>query len=195
MMSAPEEFAAAFDSVRVEPKAPPAADAPGFYLLDDCNGRFVIDRDIGVITLAHEHLLTLEAGAVHIARVRVIEMSGANYEMNMRLRVSGRVPQIVGHEGNDMLAGLAAAPLVDLMSPQEKSVHEVTAPEPPPLPWVRFAASRFAPGKRALYGETAPFGSLFEIPSVFPDVYLEDSELALDAAPPRASANDAAWVI
>jgi hypothetical protein len=193
MMSAPEEFAASFDNVRVEPK--PAPDAPGFYLLDDCNGRFVIDQSIGVITLAHDHLLTLEAGAVHTARVRVVEMSGAIYEMNMRLRMTGRVPQIVGHEDNDALAALAAAPLVDLMTPEQKSVHEAVAHEAPPLPWVRFAVSRFAPGKQPLYGETAPFGSLFEVPATFPDVYLEEGKLDLDGAPPRASANDAAWVI
>jgi hypothetical protein len=195
MMSAPEEFTATFDNVRVEPKASSAPDAPGFYLLDDCNGRFVIDRDIGVITLAHDHLLTLEAGAVHTARVLVIEMSGANYEMNMRLRMTGRVPQVVGHEDNDALSALAAAPLVDLMTPLQKSVHDVTAPEPPAQPWVRFAVSRFAPGKQALYGETAPFGSLFEVPAIFPDVYLEEGKLGLDGALPRASTNDAAWVI
>lgn len=195
MMSPHEEFAATFDNARVEPKAP-AADAPGFYLIDDCNGRFTIDRGIGVISLAHDHLLTLESGAVHTARVRVVEPSGAAYEMNMRLRMSGRVPQVVGGEDNDFLAGLASGPIVDLMTPQEKAVHEVVAPEIPELNWLRYAASRTVAGKRALYGETAPFGSLFEAPGIFPDdIYVEQGELGLDSALPRPSANDAAWVI
>lgn len=195
MMSPHEEFAASFDNARVAPRTA-AGETPGFYLVDDCNGRFTIDQAIGVVSLAHEHLLTLEAGAVHVARVRVVEMSGASYEMNLKLRMTGRVPQIVGGEDNDFLAGLASGPIVDLMTPQEKAVHKVVVPEPPALSWLRYAAARTTPGKRPLYGETAPFGALFETPGVFPDdIYVEEGELGLDAPLPRPSDADAAWIV
>lgn len=215
MNSSPDPFALSFDSIHIEPKrrdgdsmtdlgtnfgahtaaAPLARETPGFYLLDDANGRFTIERDTGIVTLAHEHLLSIESGAVHPVRIRVVEMSGASYELNMRMRMTGRVPQIAGAEENDGLAGLAASPLLDLMTPEEKSVHEVVVPEPPALPWVKFSAFAMIAGKQALYGETAPFGALFQIPATLPDVYLDGSELALPAPLPEPSAAIAAWAL
>lgn len=205
MITPSDHFASSFDSISVTPRredepvhertAPAPAEQPGFYLLDNANGRFVIDRDTGIVTLQDEHLLSIEAGAIHPVHIRVIELSGGHYELKLRLRMTGRVPQIAGSEENDILAGLAAAPLMDLMTPEEKSVHEVVAPEPPPLAWVRYSAASMLLGKRPLYGETAPFGALFETPAVFPDVYVETAKLGLDAMPPAASATDAAWVI
>lgn len=202
MISPPDPFALHFDSIPVEPDPPPtpapsvlAPQAPGFYLVDDCNGRFSIDRETGIVSLQHEHLLSIEAGAIHPVHIRVIEMSGGHYDLKFRLRMTGRVPQIAGAEENDALAGLAAAPLRDLMTPEQKVEQQDLAPEPAPLPWVRFSAVQMPKGKRPLYGETAPFGSLFDTPAALPDVYAETSALRLDIAPPPPVPAEAAWAI
>ena len=34
-----------------------AFETPGFYLIDDAGGRFVVDRDFGVVSLADETLI------------------------------------------------------------------------------------------------------------------------------------------
>ena len=215
MISPPDPFALSFDSIAIEPKrhadaetmaafaahttdeAPPApkpaADGPGFYLIDDANGRFTIDKGMGIVSLQHEHLLSIEAGAIHPVRIKVIEMSGANYEMTLRLRMTGRVPQIVGGEDNDMLAGLASEPLRDLLTPQEKAIQAEVAPEPRSLPWQRYSAFSMLPGKQALYGETAPFGDILH--TLLPDVYLEASQLNLPAPLPEPSAAVAEWAL
>ena len=104
MMSSLDPFALSFDSIKVEPK-PPAAlpsertalfahsalpEEPGFYLLDDAGGRFSIDRATGIVTLAHDHVLELERDAIHPVHIKVIEHSGASYELNFRLRITGK---------------------------------------------------------------------------------------------------------
>ena len=162
-------------------------EAPGFYLLDDANGRFTIDRDTGIVSLQHDNLLTLEAGAIHPVHIRCVEFSGNSYELKFRLRMTGRVPQIAGAEENDMLAGIAAAPLLDLMTPEEK----VVAPEPPPIGWLEFTAFTAGRGKAPLYGETARFGTL--LTPTYPAVYLEASTLVLGAALPAPSSIVAEW--
>src|ERR1700704_5503108 len=104
MISSLDPFALSFDSIRIEPKASAAHAAaspfsltgdetsdPGFYLLDDAGGRFTIDRDTGIVTLVHDHVLQLESGAIHPVKLKVIEQSGASYELNFRLRITGRV--------------------------------------------------------------------------------------------------------
>lgn len=127
-----DPFAQKFDSIDVDPARAPAREAiesamaglapidepltasaaapefadPGFYLLDDADGRFVVDHEIGVVTLADEALLQRERGEVHGIRLRVIEPSGASYELDMQLRVTGRVPQMVGAEEFAAIAGL-----------------------------------------------------------------------------------------
>lgn len=67
--------------------------APGFRLVDDCGGRFVIDAETGVVTLSSESWLQRERGAVRVARIEVREQSGACYEIAMRLRLTGATPQ------------------------------------------------------------------------------------------------------
>ena len=215
MISPPDPFALNFDSIPIEPRrcldpvggefspeSPPGpapaaltSQGPGFYLVDDCNGRFSIDRETGIVSLRHEHLLSIEAGAIHPVHIHVVEKSGARYDLEFRLRMTGRVPQIVGAEENDALAGLTALPLRDLLAPEQKMPQRVAAPEPAPLPWVQFSAAGMLLGKRPLYGETAPFGSLFESPAAFPGVFAESGKLRLEMAPPPPASAEAAWAI
>lgn len=116
------------DDVLTPTAAAPDLPSPGFYLLNDANGRFVVDREIGVVTLADDSILQSERNAVHAVRLRVIEPSGATYELDMQLRVSGRVPQMIGAEEFAAIAGLTdetilAAPRVPLLIvPKEEPV-------------------------------------------------------------------------
>ncbi|MCX7358125.1 MAG: hypothetical protein NT015_08295 [Alphaproteobacteria bacterium] len=158
-----DPFSQSFDSIEVDPDRAPAREAiesamsylgpretvktqePGFYLLDDANGRFVIDREMGVVTLADNSILQSERNAVHGVRLRVVEPSGATYELEMRLRISGSVPQMIGAEEFAAIAGLTdetilVAPRVPvLIVPQEepKAPVEIT-----PAHWTRFAVSQ-----------------------------------------------------
>lgn len=214
MNTPPDPFALNFDSIPVEPRrrvamipdeaeafshqpreAPSAAQEPGFYLVDDCNGRFVIERDTGIVSLKDESLLAIEKGAIHPVHIRVIELSGGHYDLKLRLRITGRVPQIAGAEENDSLAGLTALPLRDLLTPEEKRVQEVVTPEPAALPWVRFSVVNMLAGKRPLYGETAPYLSLFEIAAALPETYAESGKLWIDVVPPPPASADAAWTL
>lgn len=156
-----DPFAQKFDSIEIDPaRAPsPAAiasamalaappEAPGFYLLDDAGGRFIVDRDMGVVSLVDETLIKTERGAIHGVRLKVIEQSGATYELDMRLRVTGRVPQMVGAEEFAALAGLTdetilvAARTPVLVAPTEEAAPVVEAtPKPSPIAWTRFSAA------------------------------------------------------
>jgi hypothetical protein len=104
-------------------------EAAGFYLLNDANGRFVVDRELGVVTLADDSLLQAERNAVHAVRLRVVEPSGATYELDMQLRITGRVPQMLGAEEFAAIAGLTdetilVAPRVPvLIMPKEEPVR------------------------------------------------------------------------
>ena len=184
----------------------PHAEAPGFYLLDDASGRFAIDRETGVISVAHDHLLASEAGAIHPVHIKVIEGSGASYEQHFSLRITGRVPQLAGHE-DDALGALAAAPLLDLISSVEPApeatatIKETPAPRvsaPAPAPahaWTLFSAAA-APQEtfQHLGSEGSAFGTLLEAPG-FSDASLEPGQLTLNATPPRPADADAVWLI
>ena len=158
-----DPFSKRFDSIEVEPDRAPAREAiesamsylgpretvkaeePGFYLLDDANGRFVIDREMGIVTLADDSILQSERNTVYGVRLRVIEPSGTTYELDMRLRISGRVPQMIGAEEFAAIAGLTdetilVAPRVPvLIVPKEepKAPVEIT-----PATWTRFAVAQ-----------------------------------------------------
>ena len=127
-----DPFAKRFDSIEIE-RAPSAAaiesafaaiaptaaapedGQPGFFLLDDANGRFIVDREMGVVMLRDETLLTREHGAVYPARLRVVEPSGASYDLDLKLRPTGRVPQVLGSSETVLLPfTLEAVPTVDL---------------------------------------------------------------------------------
>jgi hypothetical protein len=140
---------------------------PGFYLLDDAGGRFVVDPEFGFISLRDEALLESERGQVHNARLKVVEPSGAAYELVLRLRLSGRVPQVVSES-----EAPAATPLAS-------------------LPWAHFTAFLGARVERALSEEHAPFALLAAQPALASDVAACD--LRIGAPPPRPASARANW--
>lgn len=157
-----DPFAQTFDSIEVDPaRAPPREaiehamaqvapqEAPGFYLLNDANGRFVVDRDMGVVTLADDSILQSERNSVHPARLRVIEPSGASYELDMQLRITGRVPQMLGADEFAAIAGLTDETI--LVAPRApvlivaKDEPVATAPAEATVTttsWTRFAVAQ-----------------------------------------------------
>ncbi len=148
-----DPFAQSFDSIEID-RAPspaaiesafasiaPTAAAPeygqsGYFLMDDAGGRFTVDREMGVVMLRDETLLTREHGAVYPARLRVVESSGASYDLDLQLRIIGRVPQVVGAEDFGLGGGEA-----------------IEAPTPVQAPAPRVAWTGFAP---ALGAQTKP---------------------------------------
>lgn len=130
--------------------AAPRKEQPGFYLLNDANGRFAIDREIGVVTLADESLLQSERNSVHGVRLRVVEPSGTTYELDMQLRITGRVPQMLGAEEFAAIAGLTdetilVAPRVPVLVVSNDKPVAVTPETAPPVAtasWTRFAVSQ-----------------------------------------------------
>ena len=190
MSSSHDPFSALFDAIDVDIERSPSAldhalaiaaptaaapdfTAPGFYLLDDVGGRFDVDREFGVITLKDESILATEHGAIHSVRLRVIEQSGASYDMDMRLRLTGRVPQMVGAEDNAFLVGLAsgethqAAPQA-VAAPQPVAPTSVEKPEPI-ASWTRYAAAHAAPGKAELVRTRRTFIAA-ELPAIAADI-------------------------
>jgi hypothetical protein len=173
-----DPFAQKFDSIDVDPARAPAREAiesamahfapreelltasaaapdlpaPGFYLLKDADGRFIVDRDMGVVSLADEALLQRERGAVYAIRMRVIEPSGSSYELDMQLRVTGRVPQMVGAEEFAAIAGLtdesvlttARVPILIMPKDEPAPPPVETKPaiaEPAQIEWTRFSVA------------------------------------------------------
>jgi hypothetical protein len=190
MSSSHDPFSALFDAIDVDieraptraafdhaleiaaPSAAPDFAAPGFYLLDDIGGHFEVDREFGVITLKDESILATEHGAVHSVRLRVIEQSGASYDMDMRLRLTGRVPQMVGAEDNAFLVGLAsgethqAAPAAPQAVVAAQTVAATSVEAPAPIAsWTRYAAAHAAPGKAELVRTRRTFISA-ELPAI-----------------------------
>ena len=166
MTTPSDPFSEAFDSINIDPAhvpsveaidhalsfcgpPPEAMDAPGFYLLNDADGRFVIDRDWGVISLADEGLLDRERGAIHVARLRVVEQSGESYELDLKLRLSGRVPQLVADE--------------DAHPDSSESLNEEYEPYAPKIHWTRYVAVAGLYTPASLEDDGAPFGSLLTV--------------------------------
>lgn len=170
-----DPFAQSFDSIEIDPDrapsqaaiesamslaAPPEAlltasaaapelPQPGFYLLNDADGRFVVDRDTGIVTLADDTLLQRERNAIHAIRLRVVEPSGASYDLDMQLRITGRVPQMVGAEEFAAIAGLTdetilAAPRVPVLAVIADEPAQTAEPEAAviPIAWTRFAVAQ-----------------------------------------------------
>lgn len=153
--SAHDPFSATFDSIEIDPSrtpslsaiehafavmapsaAAPELETPGFYLVDDAGGRFEIDRDMGIISLRDESLLGTERLAIHVVRMRVIERSGHAYEMEMKLRLTGRVPQMVGAE--DALFDIPKTEAAPVVEPKPRT-H-----------WTNYAAALGVTGKSEL---------------------------------------------
>ena len=202
-----DPFSQAFDSIEVDPTRAPAREAiehamahiaprapveppaPGFYLLNDANGRFVVDREVGVVTLADDSILQTERNSVHAARLRVVEPSGATYELDMQLRITGRVPQMLGAEEFAAIAGLTdetilVAPRVPLLivpKDEPKAPIEVT-----PTNWTRFAVAQ---GHQSRTPRQQPRRSLIasELPPTNESVSLEFDGL------PRALSAHLPW--
>lgn len=127
-------------------------DAPGFYLLDDAGGRFVVDRDWGVISLKDESLLAREQGQIHVARLRVVEPSGETYELDLKLRITGLVPQMLSDGAFDEDA-------------DESDESEFRVPR---IHWTRYVAVAGLYTPAALPDEDAPYGAMLRVhmPSV-----------------------------
>lgn len=159
--------------------AAPDFAAPGFYLVDDAGGRFVVDRDMGMVSLRDAALLVREAGAVHQVRLKVVQASGNGYELNMTLRVTGHVPQMVGAEE---FAFGQAAPLFE------------TAPTVSPrrsIAWEAFSTTANA-APAPLGAEGAAFGALLSVQT--PQVTLSGADLSIGNVP-NASPKHAHWSI
>jgi hypothetical protein len=158
MNSTFDEFSRSFDSIPVDkakpmalPEAPLAfgeatgefddVNGPGYTLLDDAGGRFVIERDTGVISLVHGDLLATDAGLVFPVKFRCVEFSGISYDMELRLKINGRVPQIVGDDGDFGLTSMAQGSLFDDAVPLSVEAPAAWAPTPAPLVEEPIAAS------------------------------------------------------
>ena len=57
-----------------------SADTPTYSLIDDAGGRFAIDPNTGVVTVANGSLLDYESSTSHTITVRVTDSAGATYE-------------------------------------------------------------------------------------------------------------------
>lgn len=191
-MSSPDPFSARFDSIRVDLANAPSAEAiesalaaaaGGFELLDDAGGRFIIDAQLGIISVANDAILTRDAGQTHNVRLRVTEPSGAHYEMDMALKITGRVPQMIGAEDFGALAGLAA----DIAPPP---LVKVT---PPRTPFTRYAATEITSAAAPLGSDRAPFGALLS--ADLSRSIGARAELRLHDIPPAPAPAGAAWAI
>ncbi|MFT3728652.1 MAG: hypothetical protein QM759_12580 [Terricaulis sp.] len=139
---------------------------PGFYLLNDAGGRFVVDPDTGVVMLSDEGILDTERGMVHCAQLRVIEPSGYTYTLDLELRLTGRVPQMAGSE--DLLAGFGieceALTLTEIAGAYDEYDDEDGYDAEPVriVSWAGFTATK-GYIKPMLGSEHAPFGTLIEL--------------------------------
>jgi hypothetical protein len=149
-----------------------ALDVRGFYLLDDADGRFVVDRDWGVISLRDETVLEKERGAIHAARLRVVEQSGESYELDLKLRLSGRVPQLVSEEAFD------------------QDSKEVNVPR---IHWTRYVAVAGLYTPASLPDDDAPYGSLLTVHT--PSVAAGFAGLTLIEDLPSPASRNAVWTI
>lgn len=164
----------------IPPLAPSALPEPGFHLIDDAQGRFVVDRQWGIVSLANDDTLVRETGSVHAVRLRVIETSGASYELSMQLRLTGRVPQMVGAEEFGALAALTNNLLPDLqgaLNGQAPTKHT------PGIGWNAFSAALARAGKAPLPTQIGA-----ELPATAQTAALAFADLA-----PSVMPADAAW--
>jgi hypothetical protein len=191
MLDPLDPFALEFDSIVPggalaasafeDPQSIPSA--PGYYLRDDAGGRFVVDHESGVISLADDSVLTFEAGSVHRACLSVIEPSGISYELTLHLKLSGRVPQ--------MVEAPAFAPELPVLELETET--EPQQPDVPPTPFTQFEAFRAGESRvQALGDEDAAFGTLLA-----PSLPTGDAEayLTLGAAILRPAARTAHWAL
>lgn len=169
-------FAATGDVVQTEQAA-----RPGFALVDDAGGRFTVDPEFGVISLADDAWLEREAGSVHAVTLRVVEPTGAQYDQRLKLRLTGRVPQVDGSNELAALVGMTGD----------------AAPTPKPLPaaaWAQFAAPHGVRRKCPLCGEAAPYGALIA-PPLPQQTRAASAMLDFPHRLPRPAPRGAAWPV
>ena len=186
-MSSPDSFAARFDSIEIgrgaasSDEALGAAQPPGFYMLDDADGRFVVDREFGFVSVANDEVLARDLDSVHAVALRVVEQSGDSYRLDLQLRITGRVPQMVGAEDFGL-----AAPGAEQSAPVEAAAAPPRAQ--PTLAWSHFAAALAQPGKAPLAQSRGAF-----IAAPLPADMSDDIALSMcEAAPPPFNAR-AEW--
>ena len=186
-MTTPDHFTQRFDAIEIDPARAPlpaafdsalaacATDRPGFHLDDDAGGRFVVDREFGVISLRDEALLATERGRVHDVRLRVVESTGDSYVLDLKLRVTGVVPQMVGAE--------------DLGFGEEHASAVRPAAAAEIAPWPAFSPARGRQSLQPLPTEGA-FGKLLVTP--LPPTG-ERVVIAFNESVPAPSRADARW--
>lgn len=172
--AAPSEDVLAFTGLAdvSEPQAP----APGFTLIDDANGRFVIDAESGFVSVAHEDIVAREHGATHSVRIRVVESAGESYEMEMRLTITGIVPRMAGADAFGDFA--VEAPRTPNTAPAPQAA---TPPAPFTLGhWMDYAAFSAEQGKRRAEADFAfsAFGAL--APQTENGLTTGEAQLAID---------------
>jgi hypothetical protein len=182
-MSTPRDpFSDSFDSIEIDPAKAPSAEtidralafcapsddaAPGFYLIDNAQGRFIVDHDTGVVSLRDAGILDAERGQTHLARLRVVEASGHAYTIELSLLLTGAVPQMSGSD--DLSAFFGAPPSQDPHgdSPERVCVYDYEEEEDDEpvvriVSWAGYTATK-SYIKPALGSEHAPFGTLIEL--------------------------------
>ena len=172
------------------PRTAPLSDdfsKPGFYLLDNAGGRFSVDREFGVVTMADDAYVITERNAVHAVRLRVVEASGASYDLDMQLRITGHVPQMVGAEDFSFEPLGAAIPDV------KPATRIALAAAPRAIvAWASFTAVA-ASAPTSLGDEPAPFGALIAAP--LPQTKTSSADLALAETLPAPAPAAATWTI
>jgi hypothetical protein len=158
-MSSPDPFSARFDTIAVDSANAPSAEAienalaavmGNFQLLDDADGRFVVDAQLGIISVASDAILARDAGQTHNVRMRTVEASGACYDLDLTLKITGHVPQMLGAEDFTALARLAA----------DVAPATVTTIQQAPTPFTRYAVMHGTSAAATLGNERAPYGAL-----------------------------------
>ncbi len=136
----------------------PASDDPDFVLLDDAEGRFVVDPRSGLICVASEEILERDRGSHFCVRLETREGFGARYVMTLQLEMSGLVPAMVKSEDEAILH------VEDAPSDEHESLALAIAEAAQHLPWRDYAAffaqdAVFpAPDCDALFGAACDFG-------------------------------------
>jgi len=171
----------------IPPLDPSALPEPGFHLIDDAQGRFVVDQQWGIVSLTSDDILAREAGSVHGVRLRVIESSGASYELSMQLRITGRVPQMVGAEEFGPLAALTDNLMPDLQGALGGQAP-ARKPQAPSIAWNHFSAALASAGKAPLPQARRTFIAA-ELPTIAPT----NATLCFADASPSIMPADVAW--
>jgi hypothetical protein len=206
-MSTSDDFASRFDSISIESAGAfvdkPEGDdplAPGYTLLDDAGGRFAIERETGVISVLHDDTLGTDAGRVFAVTLRCVEPSGITYAQTLQVRVTGRVPQIVGDAANDALSAFASgsvwddAPIVPARRRVAMAFGDAKAAETVRVTrsdWSSFAVFHAHAARQPL-GDGGAFGALMA--AQLPSVHV-DAALVLGAELPAPAPAHMSWAL